>query len=57
MLTKLSENEKNIENIKMELSNILFDNKKKEKNKKDNLTILYPQSSIKIFKIIIINKD
>ena len=33
MFTNLSDNEKNINNIKMEISNILFDNKKEENNK------------------------
>ena len=36
MFTNLSDNEKNINNIKMEISNILFD-KNKEENNKENL--------------------
>ena len=35
MFTNLSDNEKNINNIKMEISNILFDNKKEENNKEN----------------------
>ncbi len=37
MFTKLSENEKDIYDIKMEISNILFDYKNEEIYEKDNL--------------------